>query len=156
MKFQFKKYNDRKIEFHDLITINDWNVKVYTITNKNEFKSFRTLTAAIKEIPNWIEEIKKSEFELEIYNIAFLIVHEGIEGVWVLLNWWIDGEILETKVYFSHYKSPAIIADSIYSPKSLVCIWELEIIIHERKMWIEHVLMNPSKPNFKKYFQDTL
>jgi len=154
MKYTFDPYKPRKIEFQDLVTINDCKVKVYTITNRPEFESVQILENSIKELPNWILNIKNST--LPTYNNAFLIVHEAREGVLVLLNWFTGENMVETKIHFADFNNPSEIKPSIYNPKALVCIWELEIFAHERKAWIQHVLSQANSPDFNSYINDIM
>ncbi len=36
------------------------------------------------------------------------------------------------------------------------CIWELEIINHERISWINNILKNETNPKFKNYLKDVI
>lgn len=152
MAFKLKSYKDRKIEFIEVTTVNNWHVKVYTITNKESFNSVKALGIIVNNLKNWLP----TSSILPIHDCAFLVVHEGREGIWILINWWTDGEMLETKLYFIDYKDPTKITKSIYEPKRLICVWELEIVIHERKAWINHILKKASNPDFKNYLTDYL
>lgn len=145
----FEIYKPRQIEFQELNSINDWNVKVYSITNNKKFQSYQILKNSIKEVPRWLQKVEKTK--IPVYKMAFLIVHEAREGVWLLFNWWTGGEMIATEVYFSNYNEPFSIKKSPYNTSSLLCVWELEIFSHERKLWIEHVLLHPNNPKFKDY-----
>ena len=83
-------------------------------------------------------------------------MHEAREGVLVLLNWFTGENMVETKIYFADFTNPSEIKPSIYNPKALVCIWELEIFAHERKAWIQHVLSKADSPDFDSYINDTM
>jgi hypothetical protein len=152
MKHILKTYKQRKIEFQQLVSVNDWQVKVYSITNKKQFEAFDALKQSIEELSKWTE--KASSSNIPVYNQGFLIVHEAREGVLILFNWWTGGEMVETKVYFSSFEKPKDINVYPYHPKALVCIWELEIFTHERKAWIDHVLLKAENPSFKDYYTD--
>lgn len=154
MSSEFQKYKPRKIEFNQLLKVEDWFVKVYTITINPSFESKQILKPALKKLPIWIRNAQKSV--LDTHRNAFLIAHEGREGVWLLMNWWTDGEMLETKVYFGDYENLNKITETIYKPKSLVCVWELAIITHERKAWMKHILLNSNSPKFNEYVKDVL
>ena len=43
-------YQPRKVEFHQLLTHNDWRVKVYTITHRVSFASPSVLANAIANV----------------------------------------------------------------------------------------------------------
>ncbi len=154
MKSLFDTYKPRKIEFEKLVHVGDWNVKVYSITNKEIFRSHDILKRAVSELHKWLSIPESSE--LSTYKMGFLIVHEAREGVWILLNWWTGGEMIETKVFFADYKNPKALVSSPYGVNSLLCVWELEIIVHERQAWIDHVLSNATDPDFKRYMRSNL
>ncbi len=154
MNATFEKYKPRKISFDQWFKVSDWIVKIYTITKLDAFNSHSILKNIKEQIPNWLNEIERTD--LPTYSNAFVIVHEAREGVWILLNWWTGGEMIETKVYFSNFDQPEIIMDSPYSDNSLLCVWELEIFAHERKSWIKHVLEKSHLPNFEEYKVDVL
>ena len=134
--------------------INEWSAKIYTITNKDKFTSFNILKNIKRHLPVWINQIVFSK--LPTYNKAFLIIHEAREGVWILLNWWTGGEMIETKVFFTGYETPEIITDSPYKTNALLCVWELEVFAHERASWIKYILRNADKPDYSGYLKDTL
>ncbi len=152
MKDQFEKYQPRKIAFKEVLKIDGIQIKMYTITNRNEFSSLKTLQSVVNILPNWLNDIKNSN--IPTHKNAFLIVHEAREGVLTLLNWWTGENMIETKVYFSGFDNPTVIVPTPYKNKSLICVWELEIFYHERISWIQHVLSKPENPDFKSYAND--
>ncbi|MBS9463387.1 hypothetical protein KIM67_13290 [Flagellimonas sp. 389] len=152
MKPDFAIYRPRSIEFKGVNKINMWDVKVYTVTNKEVFQSRKTLQHIFDTLPAWLEQIGNTE--LPNYKKAFLIVHEAREGVWILLNWWTGGEMIQTKIFFSSYENPTAITTSPYGTNALLCVWELEIFAHERQAWINTILNG--KPSFERYLKDIL
>jgi len=152
MNHQFETYKDRKIEFVKVVAVNDCEIKIYTITNRERFESKNILENSINKLPLWISDIQNSS--LPTYNSAFLIVHEAREGVLILLNWWTGENMLESKIYFADFDKPSEIKISIYNPRQLVCIWELQIFAYERKLWIKHILSHPNSPKFENYIND--
>ncbi len=154
MSTTFEAYRPRTILFDRCMGVQDWAVKVYTITNKGEFDSLTILDNCKNHLPFWLSNIENSA--LPIYKQAFLIVHEAREGVWILLNWWTGGEMIETKVFFSSFDTPMEITNSPYDTNALLCIWELEVFAHERASWITHILSKADDPDYTAYINDTL
>ncbi|WP_289644745.1 hypothetical protein [Maribacter aestuarii] len=152
MNTTFETYKPRNIFFSGWTPFDEWTVKTYKITNREHFSSNEIFENIIRHLPVWLKQIENSQ--LPIYKQAFLIVHEAREGVWILLNWWTGGEMVETKVFFSSFDSPNIITASPYNTNSLLCVWELEVFAHERKSWIVNVLSNPQMPDFENYKHD--
>lgn len=149
MKSEFEQYQDRKIEFVENSMVDDIHVKVYTITNRKKFEADITYKKSLELLPKWVENIKKSS--IPTHRNAFLMIHEAREGTLILLCWWTGENMLETNIYYADFKNPSEINPSIYKEKQLVCIWELEIVWHERKAWIQHVLSNAENPDFVSY-----
>lgn len=147
----FEQYQPRRIAFHQLVEIEGWFVKIYTITNRPQFASSETLEAAITALPLCLSIPKTSD--LPVYNVAFLIVHEAREGAWLLFSWWTGGEMLETEVYFASRAMPDHIQPSPHDG-TLMCVWEMEVLWHERKAWIKHVLSQPDHPALLAYIND--
>ncbi len=148
----FEKYKPRRIEFAELLRVGDWDIKIYTITTKRKFCSVMALENIEKLMPAWIEELEESN--LLNHKIAFLIVHEAREGIWVLFNWWTGREMIDSKVYFSEFGKSEKLIPTPFESNALICIWELEVFAHERKAWIENILVD--KPNLEAYLSDTL
>lgn len=149
----FTFYKPRKTEFQQLATVKGWNVKVYTITNQNRFKSKTVLENAIANLPKWLERSKL--LGLETHKTAFLIVHEGRDGIWSLLNWWIGGEMLQSVTFYTGFDNPNEFEET---PKEgfMACVWEMAVIDFERTLWIEHILKKADQPDFQKYFENYL
>lgn len=154
MNYKIEKYQTRKIEFQELVSIQNWNIKVYSITNKNKFNKELIFDYVLKKLPKWITTANQSY--LPTYKVGFLIIHEAREGFLVVFNWWTGGEMIESKVCFSDFKSPEDINVYPYHPKSLLCVWELEIFAHERQAWINHVLLQHKNPDFNNYLLSVL
>jgi hypothetical protein len=146
----FKEYRPRKIEFNQLATTGGWSVKVYTITHRSTFEATEPLKNAVRNLPEWLR--KSSQLQLPTYGAAFLIVHEGRDGVWTLINWWIGGEMLQSITFFTDYKQP----DEFKAvPKEgfMSCVWELAVTSFERAMWVECVLKKAAKPDIEGYLK---
>ncbi|MEO1213598.1 MAG: hypothetical protein AAFY45_08750 [Bacteroidota bacterium] len=142
-------YVDRPIAYYELIRVYAWQVKTYRIGDFAHNRSEEIFTQALEQLPQWLEKAEKTG--LPVYQIAFLVFHEGREGMWILLNWWTGGEMLQTHVYFCGYTRDEQIKAATHEG-GLICVWELEIVLHERKAWIQHVLQNA--PNRYAYLAD--
>ncbi len=151
---EFKLYKPRKIDFHGIQKAGNWHIKVYTITVNEKFGSLLTLTTVIENLEELFVKNANSSV-LSTHRSAFVIIHEAKEGVWILFSWWTDGEMLATLVRFASFDHPTKIVPSPHE-YALVCIWELEVYMHERKAWIQNVLMQASSPDFNGYLKDNL
>jgi hypothetical protein len=146
------KYQSRPIRFLEIYVHNDWKIKVYSISVRREIISNEDLEQAKEKLDPWLEKAKQTN--LPIYNMATLIIHEGREGVFAILNWWLDENMLQNHVYF---KTPLNQEFQSYSDNGIVtCVWELAVWWHERNAWLKHVLMQNEKPDFNSYLNDQL
>ncbi|MBE2216899.1 MAG: hypothetical protein IAE90_01770 [Ignavibacteria bacterium] len=147
------EYKKRPVRFIDLYETNGWKIKIYSISVLNERVSQETIAQVKEQIPGWLK--LSSIHQLETYNIATLILHEGNEGVFALINWWIGENMLQHYVYFSAYENPGQF--TLFSDKGITfCVWELAVMWHERNAWVEHVIKNSSRPDFEAYLSSVL
>lgn len=145
------KYTSRPIRFLEVYDHHPWKIKVYSISARQEIVSQEHLALAKANLDLWLEKAKESN--LPTYNIATLLVHEGREGVFAILNWWIDENMLQTYAYL---KTPGQQAFHRFSDGIVLCVWEMEVIWHERNAWIKHVLQKGEQPDFEAYLNDQL
>lgn len=144
-----KPYGKRTISYHDLEEIDAWKVKIYTIAKKAPFQANEVLENALKKLPVWLAQ--KNSFDASHEHVAFLIIHAGTEGVFSILNWWVGKNMLNTHVYLTDYKQPGQF-QKISGDGLAPCVWELEVIDHERRAWIKHFLKKANQPDLEAYF----
>lgn len=145
------KYETREIKFKEIIKIDEWRVKIYTISKDIHFKANETYQNALIKLPEWLG--KRNSFDSSNDKIAFLIIHSGTEGVFSIINWWVGGNMLNTHIFISTHPEPdrfKLISGDGLSP----CIWELEVIDHERRSWIKNILKKPDLPDYEEYLND--
>lgn len=153
MKIQ-NKYQTRPIRFLEIYEHEDWKIKIYSISSRNEYVKKEIVVLAKTYLARWLQN-SFNYFPLETYRIATLILHEGKEGCFALLNWWIDENMLQNHVYLLKKNDQTRFID--YSKKGITaCVWEMEIIWFERNSWIQHVLSKAPRPNYDGYLQEHL
>lgn len=142
------QYQTRPIRFIELYQHQDWKIKIYSISIKNERFSSTHIELAKQQLNEWLKLSKN--YPLTTYKIATLIIHEGKEGCFAILNWWIDDNMLQNHVFVATYKNPNHF--KLFSDKGIItCVWELAVIWFERNAWVEHVLKQSGQPNFDAY-----
>jgi hypothetical protein len=87
--------------------------------------------------------------------IGFLILHIGKEGIFSIINWWVGKNMLNTNVYISEQTKPNEF-EKISGNGIVACVWELEVINHERISWLNNILKNEPNPNFENYLEDII
>ena len=132
-----KPYKKRKIAYHELIEIDGWKIKCYQITKKEAFTATANYNEAVRQLPEWLA--MKNNFDDSHNKIGFLIVHQGTEGVFCIVNWWVGEEMLNTHIFLSGIDSPSVFK-KVSGTGLAPCIWELEVINFERVTWIDQVL----------------
>ena len=146
-------YKTRKIEFRELVEVNDWKVKVYTISQSGEFDHPEFYRNALGKLPSWLE--MKNGFDSSHDNVGFLILHAASEGILSLINWWVGKNMLNTNIFVTDPEIPTAfkkISGNGLGP----CIWELEIMNHERISWLNNVMKMGEHPDFESYLEDTI
>lgn len=143
-------YQQRPVRFIEIHQHKDWQIKLYSISIYNEFVSSENVKNAKQHLDQWLA---RSSGNLDNYKIATLILHEGKEGSFAIINWWIDENMLQNFVYLKKvgedYK--LFSADGITT-----CVWEMAVLWHERNAWVKHVLKKNKKPDFKAYLYEQL
>lgn len=147
---KFSVYKPRPIRFLEVKQVGEWKVKIHTISINSEFPSQRLIAAATANLSDWLAESKFTH-----YRIAILIVHEGREGNFVSLGWWVDECMLRLYVRFSPADAPERF-ESFEQNTVVGCIWELAVVCHERTAWTKHILQKPDSPDFQAYLDETL
>jgi hypothetical protein len=147
------EYKPRNIEFKELLEINDWKVKVYTISRFGQFNYPLFYKNVLKKLPDWLK--MKNSFATTGDKVAFLILHSGSDGIYSLINWWVGGNMLNTHVFLTPDDETEIFT-KISGDGLGPCPWELEVIHHEGRSWLKHVLKSKSNPNLEGYLKDVI
>ncbi len=150
---EFRSYVSRNISSAGTHVVGDWTLKLYCITANPNFALTEALFSAIEKSEAWLKEF--SDASLPTHRNAFLVLHEATDGVWLLLNWWTGKEMLRTATFYASAEEPVAfkLQDRV---GSMACVWEMEVIDHERRAWIEHILKRPENPDFDAYLADQL
>lgn len=148
-----EEYKTRKISFRELVKIDNWQVKVYTISKIGEFDHPVLYKNVIDQLPKWLKQ--ENSFDATNDKIAFLILHSGTEGIFSLINWWVGKNMLNTNIFMTTLNKPDEFK-KISGDGLAPCIWELEIINHERISWTKNILKQNTKPQYRAYLNDII
>ena len=146
-------YQTRKIQFRELIEINGWKIKIYTISKNGDFNHKIFYQNVLKELPEWL--MIDNGFDASNDKVAFLILHSGTEGIFSLINWWVGKNMLNTNIFITDPEKPNEF-EKLSGNGLAPCIWELEIINHERISWLNNILKKEPNSNFKRYLEDVI
>lgn len=147
-------YQTRPVRFLKIVSYNGWRIKCYSISVKSEKISKLFFDKARQCLPLWLQNTSLSG--LDNYKIATLILHEGRDGLYAIINWWVDENMLQQFVYFSNYDEPGCF--KLLSDKGVFsCVWEMAVIWFERNAWVKNVLEDPGNPcAFSNYLGEYL
>lgn len=146
-----QEYKPRQIEFKEIIEIDGWSIKIYTISMNKKFDHPKFYKEVKTQLPRWLS--MENSFDSSNDKIGFLILHSGTEGIFSLINWWVGKNMLNTHIFITNSEKPegfTKISGNGLAP----CIWELEVINHERISWTYHILKNESGSNYQAYLKD--
>lgn len=146
-----EEYRPRRIRFLELWEPALWAIKVYGIT-RGELPS-RRLVAAAKRAAE--ERLSTTAAEQTHYGVGFLGIHAGKTANFVFVDWWADQNELHHHVYISALDAPELLEYKTPTGVS-ACVWDLQVIAHEREAWVQHVLSSPEQPDFQGYLAQTL
>lgn len=136
-------YQPRPIRFLEIIQHDGWTIKLYSISLKSERITPATVELAKQHLSGWLQEATVHNFDT--CRVAVLILHEGKEGCFAVIGWWVDENMLQAFTYLAANEHPS--AFILYTDKGIVtCVWEMAVLWFERNAWIKHVLMQPGNP----------
>lgn len=147
-------YAKREIKFLQFWQLEDWKFKVYAITHAQRPmpNGDSPLVKASLDIAQ--QRIRKVE-QSEHHGAGFLIIHQGRDANFLLLDWWTDENILHQDLYTSKLSTPLSFVN-ITSSGLMACVWEMQVQSFERDAWISYVLNAPSLADLDAYFGQQL
>jgi hypothetical protein len=147
------QYKTRPVRFLELHQLDDWQIKIYSISVKNEVVQSKTVEYAKRNLAEWLS--KSEIYPLDTYKTATLILHEGKEGCFAIINWWIDESMMQLFVYLATNEKPTDFV--LYSHNGIVtCVWEMAVLWFERNAWVKHILMKADNPDLETYLNERL
>jgi hypothetical protein len=149
----FSRYKTRPIRFLEIYAFQDWKIKMYSISIKHRLVDAQNIENAKQLLPVWLQDSKI--YPLETYKIATLILHEGKEGCFAIVNWWIDENMLQQFVYLAKNEQPTEF--KLYSNNGIfTCVWEMEVLWFEKNAWVKNILMKADNPDVDAYLNEHL
>lgn len=143
----FAPYRERPIRFLEVLSCGDWRLKLYSISAKREVCRADLIEAA-KGVAS--RELPSPALTPERYGVGTLIVHEGNDANFVLLDYWAGENMLHHGVFSSPLERPLELTD-FSATKLAMCVWELYVLAFERQAWVETVLRPSGPPDFGAY-----
>lgn len=140
-------YTPRPVRYLELAEQDGWRVKVYGISVHDKTPDDALVDAAIDHA---FDQLPTPPTADNRHGVAILIVHEGNDGIWLLLDWWFGQDMLKHRLFSSPYDDPYGFED-ISDSRTMACVWELSVFAFEREAWVETVLANEAGPDLDAY-----
>lgn len=139
-------HQPRPIRYVHPIQGSEYTIKVYWISAYEEVPDETLISMA--------EEFVLSEFQnlagQDHHGYGFMIVHQGRDGNYIVLDWWVGENMIKQKIYHAPLEMPYAFSD--FSGTGIVtCVWEVQVLAFEANAWKETVLSNQSRPDFSGY-----
>lgn len=143
-------YAPRAFRFVELITIGDWQMKLYGIALDKKLPRPELLDAAKKIAAEQLAQERANN-----YRVGFIGAHDGRNTSVVFVDFWGNENELFHRVFLCRSNEtlelrPADLADPS------VCVWDLHLQAFERAAWIKHVLAKSAAPDFDGYLGERL
>ena len=146
-------YSPRYISYVDTLVDADFAIKIYGIRHQEEFTGPILTEAVAASVHAAIRSVLDEHARHDrSYGLGFCIVHIGEEAVWLLVDWWISGGIVQQKMLSAPLERPDAFMPVI--EPALACVWELVVMAHERNAWVKHMLT--AQPDAGGYLRDVL
>ncbi|MCC6242412.1 MAG: hypothetical protein IT353_06200 [Gemmatimonadaceae bacterium] len=155
------RYEPRHIQFAGIEQLAGCRLKRYHILRKHHVAHDSLVSDALHTAEAYIvatqerAAVKESRWwTLPSHRVGSLVVHEGADANFVLIDMWVDENMLRHHVWSSPRGGGAL--QSTRDTDLAVCVWELAVIQHERAAWLRHVLRNDAPEDIDAYLRDTI
>jgi hypothetical protein len=150
--FRFEPWAPRSVRFLELWKHGGWRLKVYGIAYRGDRPS-HALVSAAKEVAE--AHLPTPASTDRRYGVGFLGVHEGRDGNLVFVDWWADENELHHLPFVAFPERPTALAPA--GPEGpMACVWDLALVEHERRAWIDAALSGHGTPDLSRYLATRL
>ncbi len=128
--FAADSYRPRRAWFQELVEVGAASIKLNAICATGRQIEPGVFDRARVRLITARGEIERTPQQ----GAGFAILHEGDEGRWLLLHWWVAGGIATRKLWRADLVPHSEFIDA--DPLLMACVWELGIIDFERRAWM--------------------
>jgi GNAT superfamily N-acetyltransferase len=153
VSLSFRPFGHRAVQPLGILEHNGWKMKLYAIAANGATVSVAFADCAEAATRRVLPD---PAFALPArYGVGFVVIHAGVDSDVVVVCWWGEQDELFLRVFTSPPDRPELLTERSNTNSSIACVWDLEVIWHERQAWISHVLRT-GEPDFTGYLADTL
>jgi hypothetical protein len=140
-------YAPRQIRFHGLRIVGGWRLKLYSVRYEPDEISWEAFAPGLALAESALTDLPVTP---ERPGVGFLIAHRGRVGNYAVLAWWDRENELPLRIFVSPDGRPESWRPGTASES--VCVWDLEILWHERQAYVTTVLA-PTGPDIAGYLE---
>ncbi len=141
----------RRASFVGLRHGNGWTLKVHALAAAPEGVAPDVLEAACDVA---LAALPVPAATSGRFGVGFVVLHAGLEGIWLLVDWWCAGDILRQRLFWAPVESPHRFSDVIGTDLH-ACVHEMKVIEAETRAWVETVLARPDERDLEGYLART-
>jgi hypothetical protein len=146
----FTPFEPRYVTPLGLWEVDDWRMKAYGLTLTDAAPRGSLVEESQTVVADALPDPAVTD---DRYGVGFVIVHEGVDGDYVLVDHWFGENMLRNQVFWRRAHEPALWP--VPSDGPTVCVWELAILAHERQAWVREVL-EPANGGLSGYLDQWL
>ena len=159
---QLAPYAARPIRFLRHAHVGRTTLKVYGIGVTSAVPDAHVLQAALAQVEQHLAVPRAGRtiagvdwMRLSESDVGSLIVHTGREAVFILLDLWVDQNMLRHHVWVAPLLTPTAF-EPLEGTGITMCVWEMAVLQHERAAWLAHVMKRSAGPDVASYLADVL
>jgi hypothetical protein len=139
-------YAQRNVRFLEIYRTEGWILKLYGIAWQGSAPHIEVVEQAKRATARVLPSPAETENR---YGVGFVIIHDGQDARWLLVDWWELESILHHQLLTMPLDGGAPFEPA--PPGMTACVWELPVILFERDAWVNTVLRNPDRPDLTAY-----
>ena len=143
-------YQKRPVRFLELIQDSDWKIKLYGIRYQGPGDPELPSAEVVEAVKAFaVPRFPQPATTNTRHGAGFLIVHQGQDAIWILLDWWENECMLMQRLFSAPLEQPERITP--IQSELIACTWELGVHLFERKAWMETVLRAGESASLEAY-----
>jgi hypothetical protein len=142
-------HRTRPIRFARPERIGGWRLKLYTIATHGQTARPEFVDEVVRRAPEVYGAWPATDRADPRHGIGFVTAHDAETACIALYYWWQSFNELHLQIHIGPKADPR--AMTRWTGQAAGCVWELEIVDFERRVWLSDVLANPAGPDVERY-----
>jgi hypothetical protein len=141
-----EEYRPRRTTFHDVRELEGWRLKVFSIvygTGVMEWTVYDDVWPLIRSA------LPQPAVTPCRPGVGFFIAHTGRGVHYAVLGWWDNENELPIRLFVREFGDNTEWRAGTGAES--VCVWDIQVIAHERDVYVAQVLSKPDQPDLEGY-----